>query len=254
MMQRLAMSVLVAVVATAFTAVGLRATDYLVAVDGVCPSDMVPVQAVPGVLCVDKAEARAASLCPWSTLSGPQATADNIAAHTCTVVADGDHEPWRFVTREQAALLCARSEKRLPTAREWYQIALSSRLEGCNFTTNRPDPSIASSCVTSAGVMHMPGNLWEWVSDDVRDGAHDGTMLPPSGYVVAVDQAGVATVTGTTSDSLFGEDYVRFAASGLYGMVRGGYYGSGKDGGIYALQANVVPTFASAGIGFRCVR
>jgi hypothetical protein len=79
-------------------------------------------------------------------------------------------------------------------------------------------------------------------------------MLPVSGYVLSVDSSGVASQTGTTTSDLFGSDYARFPESGVFGMVRGGFYGSGEDGGIYALQANIAPTFASAGIGFRCVR
>lgn len=253
-MQRLLILVLVITIASGLTAVGIKATDYLTAGEGVCPADMVLVEAVPGVMCIDKAEARAATACLHLVPQSPQATEGNIALPTCTATGDGESEPWRYVTREQAALLCARSGKRLPTAAEWYQVALLSSLDACVLASNGPDAATVSDCRTPSGVVHLPGNVWEWVSDDIRDSTYDGVTLPPSGYVASVDRAGVATVTSTTSVELFGSDYARFADAGVYGMVRGGYYGSGEDGGIYALQANIAPTFASAGIGFRCVR
>lgn len=36
-------------------------------------------------------------------------------------------------------------------------------------------------------------------------------------------------------------------------MMRGGFYRSGEDGGIYSIHADIEPTFSSGAIGFRCV-
>jgi formylglycine-generating enzyme required for sulfatase activity len=241
-------------VASVLTAGGIRATDYLAATDTICPADMVPVDAVPGVLCVDAFEARATETCLHSHLDGPQATKGNLALPTCIASGDGAGQPWRFIAREEAAVMCARSGKRLPTAAEWYALALPTSLTDCNFDAPGPVVKTNTTCRTPQGVAQMPGNVWEWVSDDIFDATYHGRTLPPSGYITSVDTDGVATVTGTTSDETFGADYARIADQGVYGMVRGGFYGSGEDGGIYALQANIAPTFASAGIGFRCVR
>ncbi|MCU0678239.1 MAG: SUMF1/EgtB/PvdO family nonheme iron enzyme [Candidatus Pacebacteria bacterium] len=241
-------------VASVLTAGGIRATDYLAATDTICPADMVPVDAVPDVLCVDAFEARATEACLHTVPDSPQATKGNLAISTCIASGDGADLPWRYIAREEAALLCARSGKRLPTAAEWYALALPTSLTDCNFDAPGPVVKTNTTCRTPQGVAQMPGNVWEWVSDDIFDAAYRGRILPPSGYISSVDSDGVATVTSTTSDEAFGADYARIADLGVHGIVRGGFYGSGEDGGIYALQANIAPTFASAGIGFRCVR
>ncbi len=253
-MKRLLVLAVVVVGATFATTLAIQATDYLTAADSLCPVDMVPVEAVPGVLCVDRSEARATASCLHLTPDSPQATKGNLALATCEATGDGAGEPWRFIAREEAASMCARSGKRLPTAGEWYAIALASDTSGCVFDATRPVPAGETTCTTPTGVAHLPGNVWEWVSDDVIDAIWNGRTVPSSGYVASVDSSGIASQTSTTTSDQFGADYARFSKSGVFGMVRGGFYGSGEDGGIYALQANIAPTFASAGIGFRCVR
>lgn len=239
--------------ASVLTAGGIKASDYFTTKE-LCPADMVPVMHVPGITCVDRYEAIPDSSCPQAQPATPQATLGNLAIPTCKPVADySDLEPWRFVAREEARILCARSGKRLPTAAEWYNLALSADTSDCRLVDDEPRKKV--SCATTDGVYDLPGGVWEWVSDDIDGKVFSGRDLPESGYVAGVDASGIATQTTTTPQSIFGEDYVWISEnSGIMGMVRGGFYGSGADGGIFALQANVPPTFASAGIGFRCVR
>ncbi len=236
------------------TFVGVRASDWLVT-PAVCPEDMVVVTAVPGVTCVDTYEASPDSSCPHALTENPQQTVGNLAVPTCLAKAEENTIPWRFVTREEARQLCARSQKRLPTSQEWYEIMVATDMTDCVL-----DESSALSsgdrpgCKTPGGVFDGVGNVWEWVSEDVVEGEYNNRLLPKDGYVTAVDATGVAIETSELPDDGFDGDYVRTSNSGLFGMVRGGFYRSGEDGGIYALQANIAPTFSSAGIGFRCVK
>jgi formylglycine-generating enzyme required for sulfatase activity len=246
----------VIVIASLITALGIKASDYFTAADNICPADMVPVASVPGVMCVDAFEVVPGSSCPQQTVENPQSTKGNLAVPTCIPDGgDGELQPWRFVTREEAKLLCARVDKRLPTAGEWYHLALSSPTDSCVFDTEQPQQSSReSTCMSVAEAYHLPGNIWEWVSDDVVQGVYNGRTLPETGYVEAVDETGVVLVSSSTPVVDFGQDYAWTTTDGVMGMVRGGFYRSGDDGGIYAVQANIAPTFASAGIGFRCVR
>jgi len=92
------------------------------------------------------------------------------------------------------------------------------------------------------------------VSDDVIDGMYNAAKLPESGYVTQVDSAGMATVANTEPQELFGKDYFWSRGEGAYGIIRGGYYDSGTDAGVYTVHADTLPTSASAGIGFRCIK
>ncbi len=236
------------------TFVGVRASDWLVT-PAVCPDDMVVVDSVPGVTCVDRYEAGPDSSCPHALTENPQQTAGNLAVPTCLAKADENTVPWRFVAREEARQLCARSQKRLPTSQEWYEMMVATDMTNCVLDESSALPAgERQTCKTPVGVYDGVGNVWEWVSDDVVDGVYNNRLLPKDGYVTAVDATGVVVETNETANSSFGGDYVRTSSSGLFGMVRGGFYQSGEDGGIYALQANIAPTFSSAGIGFRCVK
>ena len=237
------------------TTLGVTASDWF-ADTSLCPADMVVVTDVPGVTCVDRFEAAPDTACPQASPDSPQATLGNLSVATCR--STGDREgvlPWRFVAREEARQLCSRAGKRLPSAAEWYQIALSVPVSTCVLSHDGPKANdAADACRSAAGVVHLPGNVWEWVSDDIIDGQYMGRALPASGYVAASDASGIVSVSSSTPVEAFGADYVRLSDAGLFGMVRGGFYGSGEDGGLYSIQANIPPTCASAGIGFRCVK
>ncbi|MCD5381701.1 MAG: hypothetical protein LR017_00110 [Candidatus Pacebacteria bacterium] len=88
----------------------------------------------------------------------------------------------------------------------------------------------------------------------VTDGRYGASTLPESGYVHGVDQYGVALLTGDTGHSDYHHDYVWTQPDGTYSMMRGGFYGSGTDAGLYSIQAAVVSEFSGVAVGFRCVK
>ena len=69
-----------------------------------------------------------------------------------------------------------------------------------------------------------------------------------------VDAGGVAVMSTDTPDTAFYNDYIWSNPKGTYGIMRGGFYGSNADAGIYTLHAYTLPTTAGAAIGFRCVQ
>ncbi|MDC1205621.1 formylglycine-generating enzyme family protein, partial [Candidatus Pacebacteria bacterium] len=111
-----------------------------------------------------------------------------------------------------------------------------------------------AGCISAAGVFDAVGNVWEWTNDDVFDGSYNGRALPVEGYVRQVDRGGIATVSGTSSAELFGEDYIWSKETGVYAIMRGGFYASKDDAGVYAVHAATLPTMRGAAIGFRCVQ
>ena len=253
--------------AVTITAFGIDAADTLKGEGGTmlaqlagkkvspCPVGMQSIDAAMTFTCADTYEVSAGNGCPHQR---PQSTLDtvrNIQVTDCHGVSQEGSEPWRFVTRDQALQLCAREGKRLPTAAEWYTLALASAGEAaCNTNTSAVSPTGAfAACATPQGVYDLIGNVWEWVSDDVRDGTHNGATLPSSGYVAQVDSAGIATAIDAAPVELFNKDYFWARADGVYGMIRGGFYGSGDDAGLYSVHADALPSNASPGIGFRCV-
>jgi hypothetical protein len=226
--------------------------------DGPCPVGMVHVPAGVTFSCVDTYEASAAEECPILVPSNTTETQRNIVDQTCAAESQKDVLPWNHITREQAQLACVRSSKRLPTNEEWYMIALGtpdSNEGSCNISGGSfKKTGTAESCVSAVGVFDTVGNLWEWTSDDVLDQVYNGRTLPEEGYVVQVDKGGVATQSSTSSEMLFGEDYIQTAKKGAYAIMRGGFYGSRNDAGVYTVHAKALPTTIGPAIGFRCVQ
>jgi formylglycine-generating enzyme required for sulfatase activity len=146
--------------------------------------------------------------------------------------------------------------KRLPTAAEWYTSAIGTpdTKEACN--THGGGVVVTGAlpeCRSATGVHDTVGNVWEWTSDDVIEGDYNGRTLPSEGYVTQVASDGVATVVGGKASEQFAADYIWSHAVGAYGILRGGFYGSQEDAGVYSLQAKTLPTDATVAIGFRCV-
>jgi len=217
----------------------------------------VSVAHVVGVRCVDVYEAGASADCPVQHPANTFDTVSNLNDASCQVVSEVSVVPWRFITRDQAMQMCARAGKRLPTSSEWYQLSLDM-VDGeqqCNTNTSQVLPAgDTTACVSSHGIFDMVGNVWEWVGDDVIDGVHNGRALPPSGYVTQVDAGGIAVYTADTPSEVFGSDFFWSNDVGAFGMIRGGYYDSDTDAGIYTVHADTPPNFAGAAIGFRCVK
>lgn len=257
---------LVVVASVVLTTLGISASDTLSgssntllaqlwgSAGGACPSGMVLVSTATTFSCVDEYEARPTAACSISSPESGVDTEVNMADESCAAASTATGEPWRYVTRLQAELACVRAGKRLPTAEEWYRFALDTPSAECNLAGGAVTfTDTYSQCVSAYGVRHAVGNVWEWVADDVIEGRFDDRALPPSGYVAQVDRSGVATVTDADPGAAFGDDYFWSAASGAYGMVRGGFYDSGSDGGLYTVLSNLSPQFSGEAVGFRCV-
>lgn len=207
--------------------------------------------------CIDTYERSTRSECRHSVPLHVQETQQNITADTCRSVSAPDSIPWTNVSLLQAMELCAKEGMRLPSAREWYRAALGTPgdIEQCVLEGNGKALPTASmpTCHSSHGVFDMVGNVWEWVDEEITNGNWMERELPEEGYIVAADLSGVPTETAATSSKLFGGDRLWRAHRGVMGMMRGGYYGSGSDGGVYALYGASAPSFGGSAVGFRCV-
>lgn len=221
-----------------------------------CEKGMVAVPTALSYTCVDTFEATVGEKCPVLITATPNDTISNLNSSACRAESAGGALPWRYVTREQAGRLCARSGKRLPTAEEWYQFALDTKTQNCNVNEQAIGKTGHNvECVSAYGIFDTVGNAWEWVIDDVIEGEFRGRKLPSSGFVTQVDQAGVATVTNITDpESGYEDAYFWSQSEGAFAMIRGGFYGSKSDAGIFSVHAHTPPDFTGDAIGFRCVR
>lgn len=220
-----------------------------------CPAGMVAVTIAQTFKCVDIYEASVGVDCPHQNPKNELESRENVTSANCQSVSKAGEMPWRFITREQANTACLRSGKRLITAAEWFMVAGGTPDNGqCN--TDRGGAQAvggAEQCVSAVGAYDTIGNVWEWTTDDVIDGRYDDRNLPESGYVGQVDASGMPTVTNSEPSDLFSEDYFWFEPKGAFGVLRGGFYSSKSDGGVYSVHAKTLPTSAGAAIGFRCV-
>jgi formylglycine-generating enzyme required for sulfatase activity len=193
------------------------------------------------------------------TVASPQSEVDtqqNLSDATCVAASKENVTPWRFVSFMQAQQLCARGGKRLPTNEEWYNAASGiTEIEQCAIDVgSSPVVTGSAACATPSGIYDMIGNVWEWIDEEVVDGTYNDRLLPETGYVSLVDGDGVVVETSDRPSAEFGEDYAWINKEGLHGMIRGGFYGSREDAGIFTLNASVPLDFKAVGVGFRCVR
>ena len=223
-----------------------------------CPVGMIAIEAPTTFTCVDQYEASLSAACAVTAINARAETTNLFANLECQADSRADALPWVYITREEAMIACARASKRLPTALEWYQFALGTpdTAATCNTAGGQLEPTGSRlDCVAPSGVFDAVGNAWEWTTDDVFDGVLAGRSLPPEGYVASVDQAGIAVTTSATSSSEeYGADYILTDPVGGFGLMRGGFYGSREDAGVYAVQATAPSTVAGAAVGFRCVQ
>lgn len=251
---------LVVIGALLLSSVSVRAIDYLAnnrqGEVVACSSGEVLVVMKSGTLCVDQYEASPVADCAFPAPLTQDDTVINIA-QSCGVTSVAGVLPWRFVSQIEAKQICAQSGKRLPTPGEWYELALATQsVESCIEDLGTGEVALTGSrqCVTAHKIHDLVGNLWEWTDAVVVDGVYNSRTLPQSGYIAALDGDGVVTTTASTSLDQFGADYAWVEPLGTMGVLRGGFFGSGSDGGVFAQNISTKTTAATQGIGFRCVR
>jgi formylglycine-generating enzyme required for sulfatase activity len=266
MKSKLFIGTLIVLATTFVSTLGIFASDTLRGIDGgiaslsshetgVCPKGMVAQKINDGLMCVDEYEATPAESCPHTTPSNVFETEKNASTKECYAASVPGKAPWTFVTLSQAQRVCAEGGKRLPTSDEWFQIALGTDAALCTIHKSSPNETGTNECRSSSGAYDTIGNVWEWVNETVEGNGFHNRNLPDEGYVTSADASGVAITTHTESaDVLYGEDYFWSKSEGIFGMIRGGFYGSEEDAGLYTVNATVATNFASQGVGFRCVR
>ncbi len=256
---------LIGLAAVVISTLGIQASDELSGVssklsssvigsNSVCDSGSVLFISEGRSVCIDIYEASPSNECSYSTPQSEQETTFNLAQPNCRAASKESAEPWRFVTYTEAKQLCARSGKRLIANNEWYENALSiSSPESC-FVNDSLQLTGANKCLSQNGVSDLVGNVWEWMSEVVTEGQVNERNLPDSGYISLVDDIGLVLETTTEPSEKFGSDYAWINGEGVRGILRGGFYGSKDDGGIFSQNITIPLSFASAGVGFRCVK
>ncbi len=231
-----------------------------------CPSDMAFVSTSEGGFCVDIYEASAGESCIYKDPQSKKETDDNLAFQKCKPVSERDSMPWRYISRQQAELACAKAEKRLPVSKEWYRAVLGTvdKSEGwgnndCNVdSVGAQGPEFTGSrnlCVSPIGAYDMIGNVWEWIEETVYEGKYNDVLLPPAGYIKSISEKGIPIKTNQEgSDQSFFNDYFWAEPTDIRGVFRGGYWGNQSDAGQYAVNVTVPPSFVGGAVGFRCVK
>lgn len=225
------------------------------ALESHCPSGMSLVSSPEHTFCIDTYEVSPDQSCIIKEPKSIIDTTHNSADASCVPVSISGRLPWTYVAQPQAIQLCAKVGKRLPTASEWFAASLGTPDSAtvCNLAGELGVTGLLADCRSGSGAFDMVGNVWEFVSGDVQARVMAGQSLPEQGYVASVDIAGLAKETTLIPDPVYNNDYFWSEAEGNYALMRGGFYGSREDGGIYAVHARTEYSFASAAVGFRCV-
>ncbi len=243
------------------SALAILATTLSHKVEKKCPDGTTELGGDFARVCVDLFEASPADTCPSLEVHNANDTRANMAAASCAPQSKKDAQSWTFATKNQAQELCARAGKRLLSNGEWYRTSLGTPDIGatsCNISTNGAEKTgTHGQCVSGVGAYDTIGNVWEWVDGDVEHNIYASRTLPlpQSGYVAEADGDGVVTKTAEAPQVDYHDDYFWTTESGeegVFGMLRGGFYGSSQDAGLYSLQAKTAPSFSGAAIGFRC--
>jgi formylglycine-generating enzyme required for sulfatase activity len=233
-------------------------------IERVCPNNMTLVTQALVPFCIDVYEASPSETCPYHDPKNEGETMLNFTNTECVAVSKPNSMPWRNITLDQAQQACSRSGKRLPTTGEWYKASLGTpdsndgwNEEHCNVANNRSDGvSVTGSgmrCISDAGVYDMIGNVWEWVHATVTNGNFGERALPTTGFVTGVDVDGLAYETNSAKESMFNNDRFWIDSTIVAGIMRGGYYNSQSQAGIYSAYIASPPTFSGEAVGFRCV-
>jgi hypothetical protein len=265
MKSRLLKSIGVGLGALVLSTVGIFASDTIQGIDGgfsnlagvkntgICKEGASPLKVDGNTICVDMYEASPSEKCPHKVLSNALQSEENAKSSECYAATVKGANPWNYIALPQAQRMCAGAGKRLPTSKEWYRIALGTNPDTCTINSKGAQPTGTDKCVSSAGAFDVVGNVWEWVDETVTNRSFDNRELPEEGYVTSVDANGVAISSSEVADELNGKDYFWSGTEGVFGMIRGGFYGSNQDAGLYTVNASVPTSFASQGVGFRCV-
>ena len=266
-MSRLKKSAFIGLGALVLSTVAIQASDIVGGVqsnlsgmviesEGVCGPGTVEVLFGSHALCVDVYEASPSIACPSKDIANQLSTQENMNEDECLPESKPEVMPWRYVSLTQAQQLCARVGKRLPSNEEWYKIASGLNAESCTLTEKRSAPMLTgkAQCIAPSGVQDLVGNVWEWVDEEVVNGSFEGVELPETGYVTLVNSNGVVVQTADVASDEFGKDYAWTDNEGVFGMIRGGFYGSGEDAGIFTQNMAIPFDFKTAGVGFRCVK
>jgi formylglycine-generating enzyme required for sulfatase activity len=234
--------------------------------DGPCPKDMVFISTDNNGFCIDKYENSPGQDCLTLAPSSQEDSRNNLNESGCQPVSEEGRIPWRFVSQIQAAALCAKAGKRLPSGEEWFQASLGTpdknqdwTKSDCQIADNwdrQPgEAGSAADCVSSAGAYDMIGNVWEWVKGETDEGVYNGKVLPNQGYIIETDINGIPTkVDQDNPDPNFNEDYLWIKNTEVRGMARGGYWNNKIEGGLFSLYLVSSPAYAGTGIGFRCAK
>ncbi len=223
-----------------------------------CPAGTVRLGGAGEYVCVDRYEASPEPACAVREIKNAADTRINMGMQTCLPASLPDLAPWTFVTMQQSQELCARAGKRLLTNAEWYRASLGtpdiSGETSCNIHSSGATVGGASRrCLSQAGVYDAIGNVWEWIDAQVSTRTFGNRELPEEGYVSETDGDGVVTKTASAPNEDYHADYFWSSnEAGVYGMLRGGFYGSETDAGLFSIQAKTAPSFSGNAIGFRC--
>lgn len=252
--------------AVLLSTLGIYASDALQGIDGgignlasvnkagICTEGSVPFKVDGQTLCVDMYEASPSKSCPHSQLVNPLQSEQNANTTGCYAASVKGALPWNYISLSQAQRMCAGAGKRLPSSDEWYHIALGTNPDTCVIDADGTKETGSEACIASSGAYDVVGNVWEWVDESIVGNTFNGRTLPGEGYVTSVDAEGVAISSGENADDLYGKDYFWSKSEGVFGMIRGGFYGSDSDAGLYTINASVSTSFATLGVGFRCVK
>ncbi len=232
-----------------------------------CPEEMVFVDTDKGGFCIDKYENSPSKECPFLVPKNQKETRINLNSSACKPVSAKGRIPWVNISEIQAKIACRKAGKRLPTSEEWYLASLGTPdikvsfwgKDDCQLNSNwESQPGLTGSgknCISSVGAYDMVGNVWEWVNNDVQDGFFNGRMLPDQGYIQETDNQGLPIVTNQAEPNPnYNNDYFWILKKGVRVVARGGYWQTGADAGIYSCYLLSLPSDASPGAGFRCVK
>ncbi len=257
----------ISLLAAVLAAWGIRAIDSFNKKDNSlpCPAGMVYVVSAERDFCIDKYEASASDQCPYPQPANQTETLANLSDPACRPVSRARAFPWVNISRDQAKQACAKAGKRLPTAAEWQAASLGTpdKSSGwgpndCQLNSNwNHQPGLTGSgvrCRSAAGAYDMIGNVWEWVSGEVKDGVFQSRGLPDQGYVQAMSEDGLPIETSSKANPHYYNDYFWLKQKGVRAIMLGGYWQNKDQGGQYSAYAVSYPSFAGSGVGFRCVK